>query len=92
MNETPRGRACRRFVGVLVALVLGIGAALVVPTAAQAARSDCPEESGFLCFWVHEGYSGPRGLLSGTNANWNAFSQWQCAFTGTWDNCASAIW
>lgn len=51
--------------------------------------ADCP--STYLCFWVHAGWGGPMGKLSGRNENWGAFRQSQCT-TGTWNDCASAIW
>jgi hypothetical protein len=47
--------------------------------------------AGYLCFWVNIGYNDGPGKLSGTNANWTAFSHSTCA-TKTWNDCASSIY
>ncbi|MEU9448847.1 peptidase inhibitor family I36 protein [Streptomyces sp. NPDC048277] len=47
--------------------------------------------AGYLCFWVNIGYSDGPGKLSGTNANWTAFSHSTCA-SKTWNDCASSIY
>ena len=76
-----------------VAMVVGlfaVGGVVTNPTAAQADFSNCPDESGYLCFWTDTAFQGPMGKLSGSNVNWDVFNQAQC-FGATWEDCASSI-
>ncbi|NJP99713.1 peptidase inhibitor family I36 protein [Streptomyces zingiberis] len=81
----------RRFAAAAAGVVMTAGAGIFVtaPTA-QAAYADCPQESGYLCFWKDANYAGSPGKLSGSNTRWSAFAHSSCQ-TGTWDNCASSI-
>lgn len=81
----------RRIVAVAAGAILAAGAGVFVSApAAHAAYSNCPQESGYLCFWQDINYAGTPGKLSGSNADWSAFSHSTCA-SGTWNNCASAL-
>jgi hypothetical protein len=46
----------KRALTVLMGVLLAVGVAVVTPTVAQAAKSDCA--SGRMCFWYNQNYSG----------------------------------
>ncbi|WP_143674230.1 MULTISPECIES: peptidase inhibitor family I36 protein [Streptomyces] len=74
--------------------VLATGALVVsglaLAPSAQAAVTDCPNESGYLCFWVNANYGGAMGKVSGNNTYWGNFTG-GCNSTQRWNDCASAI-
>ncbi|MER5838787.1 peptidase inhibitor family I36 protein [Streptomyces prasinus] len=81
----------RRIAAAAAGAVMAAGAGVLVSApAAQAAYSDCPQESGYLCFWQDANYSGGPGKLDGNNTDWRAFSRPNCQ-SGTWNDCASSI-
>lgn len=81
----------RRSIGVAIAGgLLAVGAAGLMPTAAQAAVTDCPNESGYFCFWTEANYGGPMGKVAGNNPDWGNLPG-GCNTTTHWDNCASAM-
>ncbi|WBB77276.1 peptidase inhibitor family I36 protein [Micromonospora sp. WMMD882] len=85
-------KSWRRTAAAAVGVVLAAGAgAVALAPAAQAAHADCPQESGYLCFWDGTNYAGTPGKLSGANTNWTAFPRSGCP-SGTWNDCASSIW
>jgi hypothetical protein len=73
-----------------LASLVAVAGFMMAPSPASAGWDDCPDESGYLCFWVNLGWEGTPGKLSGTNAYWSSFSKSQCG-SGTWDNCASSL-
>ncbi|GID30450.1 peptidase inhibitor family I36 protein [Paractinoplanes brasiliensis] len=82
-----------RRVGVVIAgALLSVGAGMVFPGAAQAARSDCTDESGWLCFWQHANFGGRFGHVVNSNTDWSYFNG-GCdeADRRRWSNCASSI-
>ncbi|MDQ0598844.1 hypothetical protein QF037_003189 [Streptomyces canus] len=70
--------------------VAGTSAALPSSVAIAAAPVGC--DSGNLCFWNGENYTGAGpGELSGRNSNWGVFGQSACP-NGTWSDCASSAY
>ncbi|MET9484993.1 peptidase inhibitor family I36 protein [Streptomyces sp. NPDC006638] len=70
--------------------LLAVGSVGMLPGSAQAAVSDCPNESGYLCFWADPNFSGRMGKVAGDNSNW-ANLPGSCLAQG-WDNCTTSLW
>ncbi|MDN0199267.1 peptidase inhibitor family I36 protein [Streptomyces sp. S.PNR 29] len=79
----------RIITSVLATGVLLLSGLTLAPTA-QAAVTDCPDESGYFCFWTDVDYGGPMGKVSGNNPDWGDFTG-GCNTTSRWDNCASSL-
>ncbi|WP_221353172.1 peptidase inhibitor family I36 protein [Streptomyces beigongshangae] len=66
--------------------------AATMPTSVKTAAAPAGCNSGSLCFWNGQNYTGAGpGQLSGKNPDWSVFGNSACP-NGNWDNCASSIY
>ena len=90
MTTTPS--ALRRVGIIFASTVLSLVAGTAFAGAAQAARSDCVNESGWLCFWQHSDFGGRFGHVLNSNTDWRYFDGGCNEDDGRrWSDCASSI-
>ncbi|GAA0495549.1 hypothetical protein Ade02nite_18480 [Paractinoplanes deccanensis] len=92
MRTTQGPKTLRRVGVVLVGALVSVGAAMAFPSAAQADRNQCRDESGLLCFWQHRNFSGVFGHVEFSNGDWRYLDGGCQEPDGRhWSNCASSI-
>ena len=90
MGSSTTAAIFRRLAGIAGGAVLTLGVTTMAAAPAQADPNDCPNDSGYLCFWVDPGFGGRMGKVEGTNDNWRLL-QTGCGGSQGWNDCASAI-
>jgi hypothetical protein len=80
----------RGALGVVAATSVAMGAAVMASAPASASYGQCPDESGYLCFWKDPNWSGGFGKVEDRNSDWRKFYG-GCGTERHWSDCVSSI-